>query len=46
MKKLTQEKLKTRQDAEKAKKALENAAEKTDAKCCAKTSKNRVGCHD
>jgi len=46
MKKLTQGNLKSKKEAENNRKSIEATAEKSDAKCCAKTSKNRVGCHD
>ena len=46
MKKLTHTETKSKSDARQNTKTIEQAAEKADAKCCAKHSKNRVGCHD
>lgn len=46
MKKLTHGTTQPKNTAKPNPKPVEQAAEKADAKCCAKTSKNRVGCHD
>ena len=46
MKKLTHAVPRENKKARNDKKPVEKVAETADAKCCAKTSKNRVGCHD
>ncbi len=46
MKKLTKGTPKTSTEAQRPLKPVEKVAGTADAKCCAKTSKNRVGCHD
>lgn len=46
MKKLTHADPKHKKEANSAKKSVENVTKTSDAKCCAKTSKNSVGCHD
>lgn len=46
MKKLTQTPPKAKQPANEAAERLEEEAEKSEAKCCAKTSRHAVGCHD
>jgi hypothetical protein len=46
MKKLTNASREPRCQEQKTDKHIEKAEGKKDAKCCAKTSKNPVGCHD
>ncbi len=46
MKKLTETPPKAKQPVKDITKRLEKDAEKAEAKCCAKTSRHAVGCHD